>query len=121
VTTIEFSEFRVLLEDERKRLTNAVEFLQAENSGSIEDELGEIGSAGSDNFGSSAGATYERGFDQGLEDGAQQTLVEIDAALRRIDDGSYGTCELCGKPIGTERLRALPWARLCIDDQRRAG
>ena len=51
----------------------------------------------------------------------QHTLAEIDAALRRIDEGTYGTCEFCGEPIGAGRLRALPWARLCIDDQRRAG
>ena len=50
-----------------------------------------------------------------------ETLKEIEAALGRIDDGTYGACQLCGKPIGAERLRALPWARLCIDDQRRTG
>ena len=64
---------------------------------------------------------YDRELDQGLEEGAQQTLVEIDAALARIEDGTYGICEVCGKPIGADRLRAIPWARLCIDDQRRAG
>ena len=63
---------------------------------------------------------YDRELDEGLEEGAQQTLTEIDAALKRIEDGTYGTCEVCGKPISAERLAAIPWVRLCIDDQRRA-
>jgi RNA polymerase-binding transcription factor DksA len=122
LTAIDTSEFRARLEEERGRLANAVDFLQAENPGSLEDELGEVGSGGTDNhLGDTAGATYDRGLDQGLEEGAQQTLKEIEAALLRIDDGTYGTCLVCGNPIGADRLRALPWARLCIDDQRRAG
>jgi DnaK suppressor protein len=42
-------------------------------------------------------------------------LREIDAALRRIDDGSYGDCERCEEPINPRRLDADPTARLCID------
>lgn len=122
MTALETSEFRSRLEHERNRLANAVDFLHSESTSTLEDELGEIGSGGTDNhLGDTAGATYERGLDQGLEEGAQQTVDEIDAALRRIDDGTFGTCEICGSPIGSDRLRALPWARLCIDDQRRAG
>jgi RNA polymerase-binding transcription factor DksA len=121
VTTTDVSEFRTRLEEERARLLNAVAFLHAENPGSLEDELGEIGTGTDNHLGDTASATYDRGLDQGLEEGAQQTLGEIDAALRRIDDGTYGTCAVCGKQISPERLRALPWARLCIDDQRRAG
>jgi RNA polymerase-binding transcription factor DksA len=47
-------------------------------------------------------------------------LADIELALRRLADGSYGICEECGKPIGEERLTAKPWARLCIVDQARA-
>ena len=42
-------------------------------------------------------------------------LVEIDAAFERINTGSYGTCERCGRPIGQARLRARPTARTCIE------
>jgi len=122
VNAIETGEFRKLLEEERARLANAVEFLHDESGGSLEDELGEIGSGGTDNhLGDTAGAAYDRELDQGLEEGAQQTVDEIDAALARIDDGTYGTCRVCGKQIREDRLHAIPWARLCIDDQRRAG
>ena len=47
--------------------------------------------------------------------------AEVEAALQRIVEGNYGVCEVCGEPIGGERLSAIPWARLCIDDQRRLG
>jgi RNA polymerase-binding protein DksA len=122
VSSTDTDEFRTLLEQERARLTSAVGFLHDENPGTIEEELGEVGSGGTDNhLGDTATATFDRELDQGLEEGAQQTLAEIDAALKRIEDGTYGICEICGKPIGAERLRALPWARLCIEDQRRLG
>lgn len=45
---------------------------------------------------------------------AEQHLALIEAALRRIDTGSFGRCETCGKPIDPERLEALPWAPDCI-------
>jgi RNA polymerase-binding protein DksA len=120
VSTIDTGEFRTLLEQERARLARSADFLERENPGSIEDELGEIGSGGTDNhLGDTAGATFDRELDQGLEEGVQQTIADIDAALRKIDEGSYGVCEVCGEPIGAQRLSAIPWARLCIDDQRK--
>jgi DnaK suppressor protein len=122
LSTIDTAEFRKRLEEERARLLHAVGFLEKENPGSMSDELGELAEGGTDNhLGDTAGAMYDRELDEGLEEGAQQTLTEINAALRRIDDGTYGVCEVCGKPIPRERLLAIPWARLCIDDQRRAS
>ncbi len=44
----------------------------------------------------------------------RRELDEIEAALRRIDDGSFGRCEACGGPMGLQRLRAIPDARLCL-------
>jgi RNA polymerase-binding transcription factor DksA len=118
VTTIDTAEFRTLLEAERTRLVHAVGFLHLESPGNGEDELG----GGTDNhLGDVATLTFERELDEGLEQGAQYTLDAIEAALARIDAGTYGTCEVCGRPIGVERLRAIPWASLCIDDQRRSG
>lgn len=60
------------------------------------------------------------GSDDTLEDNAEQVLAEVNAALTRIDEGSYGTCAVCGKEIAPERLEARPWASLCIDDARKA-
>jgi RNA polymerase-binding transcription factor DksA len=44
----------------------------------------------------------------------RRELDEIEAALRRIDEGSYGSCEACGGPMGLQRLRAIPEARFCL-------
>lgn len=119
-TTV-LQEIRTLLEQERERIMNAIEYLHAENPGNMEDELGELAGRGADNhMGDMASVTFDRELDQGLEEGAQQTLAQIDRALAKIDDGTYGICERCGKPIAEERLRARPWATLCIDDQRLA-
>jgi len=122
VSTVDTTEYRKRLEDEQARLLHAVGFLEKENPGSVSDELGELAEGGTDNhLGDTATALYDRELDEGLEEGARETLVEIEAALQRIDAGTYGICDGCGKPIGAERLAAIPWARLCIDDQRRAA
>ena len=49
----------------------------------------------------------------------EQELADVGNALRRLDDGTYGTCESCGRPIPDERLGAFPAARYCVEDQRR--
>src|SRR6478672_11220702 len=120
MTDVDTSEHRARLLEEQERLMTAVDFLERENPGSISDELGDFVTSGDDNLGDTATATFDRELDQGLEEGAQQTLDAIKDALRKIEDGTYGTCEVCGKPIGEDRLTAIPWARLCIDDQRKA-
>jgi RNA polymerase-binding transcription factor DksA len=121
VTSVDGSEFRDRLLEERERLVNAARYLHQENPGSMEDELGEIsgGGAGDNHLADMATVTYDRELDQGLEEGVQQTVEQIDAALECIEAGTYGTCEICGKPIATERLRAIPWATRCIDDAKR--
>ena len=67
-----------------------------------------------------ASATLGREIDYTLGDNAEQVLSEIDAALGRIDDRTYGICFNCGKEIPRERLEANPWASLCIDCKRKA-
>jgi RNA polymerase-binding transcription factor DksA len=122
VSTIDTTVYRTRLEEEKARLLHAVAFLVKENPGTITDELGELADGGTDNhLADTSGAVFDRELDEGLEETARDTLVEIDAALQRIDDGTYGICENCGKPIAPERLMAIPWTRLCIDDQRRAS
>jgi DnaK suppressor protein len=46
-----------------------------------------------------------------------QTLEEVEDALRRIEDGSYGKCTVCGREIGPARLEAIPWTPYCREDQ----
>jgi RNA polymerase-binding protein DksA len=59
--------------------------------------------------------------DRHMSDAANHVVVEIDRALERIENGTYGSCEWCGKPVGDERLAALPYAALCIACQSQQG
>ena len=121
MSTIETDRFRQMLLDERKRVQGALDYLHAENPGSLEDETGELVSSSADNhLGDMATATFDREMDYTLEDNSGAVLAAIDAALARIETGTYGICERCGKPIAPERLEARPWAALCIDCQRTA-
>jgi RNA polymerase-binding transcription factor len=121
MTAIDVGEFRGLLEEERKRVVDTIEYLASENPGNMQEELGDIGGWGSDNhMGDMASVTFDRELDEGLGESAQQTLAQIDHALSKLGEGTYGVCERCGKPIAEDRLRARPWATLCIDDQRLA-
>jgi len=61
--------------------------------------------------------TIEREMDQSVVAHAETELAEIDAALVRLDQGTYGLCEECGRPINEARLDALPAARYCVEDQ----
>jgi RNA polymerase-binding transcription factor DksA len=56
-------------------------------------------------------------LDQSVQKHAELELAELEEAVKRVDSGSYGNCEACGKPIGEARLEALPTARFCIEDQ----
>ena len=63
---------------------------------------------------------YERDLSASLLARERAQLIEVDDALRRIEDGTYGLCQATGEPIGKERLRAKPWARFCIEYEREA-
>jgi len=54
-----------------------------------------------------------------VHDKLQVTLADVDRALEKDDEDTYGTCDVCGKPIGEGRLEALPWAVLCVEDAAR--
>ena len=110
-------EFRGRLLEERQRVVDAIEYLHHENPGSLEDEE----EMPSDNhLAETATLTLDREIDYSLEENSTGVLKAIDAALARIDEGTFGTCERCGQPIPEERLEALPYATLCIDCKRKA-
>jgi DnaK suppressor protein len=75
-------------------------------------------------YGSQAAAAtqvFEQQRDLALRDRNAAHLNDIEAAIARLDDGTYGTCVRCGQPVAPERLDALPWAAHCIDCQRIVG
>jgi RNA polymerase-binding protein DksA len=113
MSTIDTTRFRDALEAERARVLAAIENLRNENPGAVEDETGD--ETQDQHLGDAATAMHDRELDYTLADNEQQLLSEIDAALQRIEDGTYGICTNRGERISEERLEALPWARLCID------
>jgi RNA polymerase-binding transcription factor DksA len=65
-------------------------------------------------FADSSQVTAERGEIDALAVSLEDTLEDIEVALQKLDDGTYGRCEGCGGPIAEARLEAMPAARLCI-------
>ena len=67
-----------------------------------------------DDEGAEANRNYSREFALSTIDRERRTLAEIEQALLRLEKGDYGVCPLCGKKLPDARLRAIPWARLCV-------
>jgi len=80
-------------------------------------ELGVEGEAGvvDDNFADTALVSAEQGEQQALAAQLRDQLDDVEHALARLDDGTYGTCEVCGQPIGDARLEVMPATRFCIE------
>jgi DnaK suppressor protein len=72
---------------------------------------------GTDDIVDRANNAYNRELMFSLSDSERQLLLQVEDALRRIDDGAYGRCNNCGQAIAAQRLQAVPWARFCIDCQ----
>ncbi|MBV8257883.1 MAG: TraR/DksA C4-type zinc finger protein [Actinobacteria bacterium] len=115
---IDTDHFRTALLEERERVEAALENLRDEHPGSLDEEVEEIAATSDNHLAETATATMNREIDYGLEENSRQVLSEIDAALQRIEDGTYGICTNCGREIPVERLEAYPWASLCIDCKR---
>ena len=110
------------LDDLRKRLLEEKEQLQVQLStieeatfATSQSELS--GEVSFDDENADAGTfTFERERDLSIENNVRDLLRKIDRALARMDDGTFGSCSRCGKPIEKARLKALPYADLCIKD-----
>jgi RNA polymerase-binding protein DksA len=108
---------RAVLAAARERTMARLASLEREFAGIVEAARG----AGTDDEHDPEGATvaFERQHVAALARAAREHLADIDAALARLAEGSYGTCQACGRPIGAERLAARPAARTCIGCTRR--
>jgi RNA polymerase-binding protein DksA len=88
-------------------------------------ELGEpIQGPGQMTYGSQAAAAtqvFEQQRDLALRDHEKAQLMQVEAALAALGEGTYGTCRSCGQPIPSGRLEAIPWTTLCIDCARKAA
>lgn len=112
--TIELDTRRRELLDLRGRVLGAAQDIV---EGDTDD--GELSSAAGDqHLADHASEMLDREVDESLEVNAEEIVREIDAALVRIDAGTYGVCGSCGKPIPEERLDAVPYAVLCVPCKR---
>jgi DnaK suppressor protein len=90
----------------------------------LESELATLTAPSGDESGISFGKRVGEGTSMAVErlsqvaahDQLQGLLADVTRAEAKLDDGSYGVCDRCGRPISPDRLDALPWATLCIDD-----
>ncbi len=111
------AKFKAQLEDERKKIISGLDHIEKEtlnqsqrdSSGDLSGYSFHMADQATDNFGT------ELNLD--LASGEQRRLNEIVDALKRIEDGTYGICETCKKPISAKRLKAVPYARCCIKCQ----
>ncbi len=108
-----FAAQRDLLLEERRSYTSSAEALKAQaDSLALEHEPGDV--QFDEEGGEGGTANVDREIDLYLSGQASATVVEIDRALQKIEDGVYGTCEQCGDTIPDARLQALPYAALCV-------
>ncbi len=106
------ADWRALLEEERRRTVGRRDALVADYDGVVAASR----DTNADDEHDPEGATiaFERSQVGALVALAREHLVEVDAALARLDAGTYGACERCGEQIATDRLTARPTARRCI-------
>ena len=107
------------LEEERTRLQGIREGIQREQDETI-DEAGSELSSFDQHPGDSATETFEMEKNVSLLEQVDDELQEIEAAAQRLERGTYGTCQACGRPIGDARLEAMPATRFCVEDQAKA-
>ncbi|HEX9774841.1 MAG TPA: TraR/DksA C4-type zinc finger protein [Actinomycetota bacterium] len=106
--------FRAMLDSSREDVRR-----QLRESGADPDEGSLEGEGYDAGFADSAHSTAELGKTLILIERLRAQLRDIDHALKRMDEGGYGTCERCGNPIPEERLEALPYSTLCVTCKQR--
>src|SRR5207302_7015316 len=112
----ELDEFRTALLREQEELQRQLAELEESSFSTSQSDLsGET--AFDEEYADAGTATFEREKDLSLENNVRDLLAKIDKALGRLDDGTFGFCERCGKPIEKARRKALPYANLCIRDK----
>ncbi|HYP17570.1 MAG TPA: TraR/DksA C4-type zinc finger protein [Opitutus sp.] len=113
-----FKRFYKLLIDLRQHLTEGIELHSEETlKRSSKDDSGDLSSYGQ-HMADAGTDTFDRDFALSLVSSEQEALTEIDAAIKRIHDGSYGVCEITQKPIAKERLLAVPFTRYSAEAQK---
>jgi RNA polymerase-binding protein DksA len=119
-TDIDVEIFKEMLLQERKRITILREQLH-EDRQVEEQEITDSINDDSAESGDTAAAIYDHDVTEALDADERDILRQIDEALDRIANGTYGICVVTGEPIPVERLRALPWASMTVEAAERVG
>jgi DnaK suppressor protein len=111
LTPDQINKFKALLLEKRREILGNVNFMEGESLRKDRTDLSSMpfhmADMGTDN--------YELENTVGLVDSERKILIEIEDALSRVEDGTYGVCQGHGGPIPRARLEAIPWARYCVD------
>src|SRR3954471_8264548 len=103
----ELDEFRVRLQEERAELEKQLTTIEESSFSTPQSDLsGEV--AFDEEYADAGTATFERERDLSIENNVRDLMAKIDGALKRLDQGTFGICVRCGKPIEKARLKALP-------------
>jgi RNA polymerase-binding protein DksA len=114
-TKKELEDLRQRLIDEKAELHEQLTTIEETSFSTSQSDLS--GEVSFDEENADAGTfTFERERDLSIENNVRDLLGKIDRALTRMDEGTYGICSRCGKPIEKARLKALPYVDLCIKD-----
>jgi len=109
VSKKELERYRRLLDEKKSSLSQEIAKTRSAEEETTEESTQDIADK--------AVSSYTREFLYSLTDGERGTLLQIDEALVRVDEGSYGFCTNCGQPMAEKRLTAVPWAPYCVDCQ----
>ena len=113
----QLKQLRQLLLTERARLVGELKSITQDASQSPRDAAGDL-SGYAVHMADMATDTHERELSMNIASTEQSIIYQIDDALKRLDDGTYGICESCSEPIAMNRLKAVPQATMCIECQR---
>jgi len=115
----EMQKFRQLLLAEQARLQAELQEIESRTSRTADAERAAELSSYEDHPADLASETFEREKDLAIGESVQSLLDQVHTALEKVDRGTYGVCDACGRPIRRARLQALPFATLCLDCQDR--
>jgi RNA polymerase-binding protein DksA len=114
-TERELTDLAERLRAERDDLVDQLSTIEDQSFATTQSDLS--GDVGVDDESADAGtATFEREKELSIEQNVRDLIAKIERALKRVDNGTFGVCEICGKQIEKARLKALPYADLCIKD-----
>lgn len=113
----ELADFKKLILKRKEELLNEIKHISEDTlKKSQKDAAGDI-SGYTLHMADVATDAYDREFSLGLASNDRNALIQIEDAIKKIDEGNFGICEQCSKPIAKSRLKAVPFTRLCLKCQ----